>query len=142
MNRQKQGRLKRPPRQSVRHVRKILGAVWSTPSDEAAQDAIREITAKRYELHPGSSATSAAFYSASDDQGWCLVLVGSGDMFNGAFLAGCGMCIQRHGGARLPESERTQAMIKWADGRWQKSQKEDRRTTRRLLFAEFQRNNS
>lgn len=133
MNKQKQGRLRRQPRQPVRSTRKILGVVWSFSSDETAQDAVRDIRAKKYELRPGSFATDAAFYSTSDDEGHCLILVGSGSMFDGGFLATCGACVQKYGGTRLQESTRTQAMVKWADGQWQKSQKQQRKTTRRLM---------
>ena len=139
MNRKKQRRLRRPSHKQVRDISKILGAVWSLPSDEAAQSAIHEIASRRYELRPGSLATSAAFYSASDDEGCCLILVGSGDMFDGGFLATCSMCVQRRGGVWLPESARTQAMIKWADGQWQKSQKQESIRARRLV-AELERN--
>ena len=118
---------------------KVLSAVWGVPSLQAAQDAIREITAKRYELRPGSFATRIAFYSAQDDEGHCVILVGYGSMFDGGFLARCGMCVEQQGGARLPQSQRTQRMVEWAHSEWQKSQKEERRKARRLL-AETKRN--
>lgn len=119
----------------VREDRKVLGAVWSVPSDEAAQQIITELERMLISglLHPGQFARTAAFYSAGDDEGWCLILVGSGEMFGGGFLARCGLCAARRGGIRVPDSPRAKAMIAWADGRWQKSQKEKRRQMRQIL---------
>ena len=75
----------------------------------------------------------AAFFSASDEKGYYIVLVGRGEMFDGGFLAVCGRYIQKHDGTRLSELKRTQELIRKADIQQQKELKQERDRVRKLF---------
>lgn len=95
----RQRRWRSPDRRPMRETSLVIGVVWSVPSFEIAEVVIPEIEQrmKHDRLTCGSEIRLYAFFSAVDEQGSCVVLIGFGTMFDANFLAGCGICIQCQG---------------------------------------------
>ena len=133
MKRRQQKQWRFPDRRPIGGINRIIGVVWSMPSYEAARDAVLEIRQRRHELRPGSLIDDATVLPSSDNDGYYVILVGTGDMFSAAFLAGCGASVHRHKGSMLPESKRKQDLITSAYREWVKIGKQERKKTRELL---------
>ena len=132
MRRTQRGPWRAPNRRPVRGISAVIGVVWEVPSHQAARDALREIRQAQHELKPGPLVEDATLFSSCDDDGYCVVVVAIGKMFDATFLARCGICVQKQGGQLLPDSKRKQDLIKWARVEWVKMLKQEKQKTQTL----------
>lgn len=116
-------------------LRNVAGAVWNIPSLEIADATVIEIDQdlERGGIKHGPGISAHKFYAIQDTEGFYIVLVGSGAMFNPNFIAAAGICIKRHEGNRLSESDKTRALINRIYDQWRRDDKDSRKQVR--LFA-------
>lgn len=110
----------------------VIGVVWSVSTLETAEAVIPEIEKKldQDRLNCGPAIRLYGFFSAEDKEGACVILLGLGVMFDANFLAGCGICIRRHNGDRLPESPRVRKLIQETRIVWEQERKKARKKMR------------
>ncbi len=123
MSRRTYAQWRSPEYGPARAGRQIIGIVWEIASGEAASDAIADIGTEKYHLSPGSMVKSVSFFPASDDKGFCAVLIEFGTMFSANFPAVCGVHLGRYKAVRLTDQKRINAFIHWAEVEWEKDQK-------------------
>lgn len=125
-------------RQPVRETNPVIGVVWSVPAYEIAEAVIPEIEKRldQDKLNCGPEIRLYGFFSVEDKEGPCMVLLGLGTMFDANFLAGCGACICRHEGDRLPESPRVRKLIQETRVVWEQEGRKARKKVRARIRAE------
>ena len=125
----------RSPDRGPVHMRNAFTMIaWGVPSWEVGEAAIRDIKRKiaRDKLTCGPEISIYDFFTASDEEGACVILIGVGTMFAVRFAAACGSCLQHHNGSRLAESKRTRALADQVKTVWRKERKSKRKETRQL----------
>ncbi|MDP3772178.1 MAG: hypothetical protein Q8Q94_02275 [bacterium] len=133
MKPKQRGPWRAPHRRPIPITNRVIGMVWRLSSHDVAREGVLKIRRMRHELHPGPLIIDATVLSASNNDGWYVVLVGIGEMFDANFLAQCGVCIRDVGGSVLAESKRARRLIQQTYAEWMRILKQERKKTKELL---------